>query len=157
MVSTDKCMYMQHRHPAWMCSIDIQPGNAAWGHGHAAWRHGRAVWISSRDMHYVRAACSCSTYIEDGQSKYMELGDMEMHRGDEHGTWTWTYRWWTCEIEIDILHQYGHEASTWTCSIDIHRHAACTWILILTAAPEGGNSFAVYRQFYLISYLSEKI
>jgi hypothetical protein len=26
-----------------------------------------------------------------------------------------------------------------------------------TAAPEGGNSFAAYRQFYMISYLSEKI
>jgi hypothetical protein len=54
--------------------------------------------------------------------------DMDIQHGRGHISWT------TCSMDVNILHEQGHEyiAWTWTCSMDAdmqngHRYVAWTW------------------------------
>jgi hypothetical protein len=84
-------MDMQHRHPAWTCSIkhagEMKHGQSSMGihHGHAACRHGQATWI-------------CSIFMQHGHGACIQ---------HEHAYASLT---WKCSMDVDMQHGHGHAA-----------------------------------------------
>jgi hypothetical protein len=123
------CSYVQHGRSVYLCSMDIQHGNA-WSC--MDMQHGD-TWPCSMYRQHVHATCRCSTYVHAEWICAMLMH--HVHCTMSIAQWsccTLMQHWlvaWTCSIcscvastcSMDI--QHGHEHAEWTCTLMLHGHA----------------------------------